>query len=160
MNATVRQANNFNFGAILEVAALFFGIFICMQPPLQILEISGPRLGTDRTLAFLLGHRQPVVVPGQRPDLRGVLRDGQVGHRQRQLVAHGGRHGRLLAVPDRRQPGRGVHGRQHLHRQRAELHGQDDRGESGVKMPSFFGYMVYSICILIPLFVLTGIVFT
>ena len=31
---------------------------------------------------------------------------------------------------------------------------------AGVKMPSFFGYMVYSICILIPLFVLTGILFT
>ena len=32
--------------------------------------------------------------------------------------------------------------------------------KSGVKMPSFFGYMVYSIGILIPLFVLTGILFT
>ena len=31
--------------------------------------------------------------------------------------------------------------------------------ESGVKMPSFFGYMAYSICILIPLFVLTTLLF-
>jgi hypothetical protein len=31
---------------------------------------------------------------------------------------------------------------------------------SGVQMPSFFGYMAYSICVLIPLFVLTGILFT
>ena len=30
---------------------------------------------------------------------------------------------------------------------------------SGVKMPSFFGYMAYSIAILIPLFIVTGIVF-
>jgi len=48
----VRQANQFTFGAIIEVAVLFFGIFICMQPPLQILEISGPRLGLTEPWQF------------------------------------------------------------------------------------------------------------
>ena len=69
----VRQANNFNFGAIIEVAALFFGIFICMQPPLQILEIARTATWTDRAVALLLGRGQPVVVPRQRTDLRGLL---------------------------------------------------------------------------------------
>ncbi|MGW8257424.1 MAG: sodium:proton antiporter, partial [Thermoguttaceae bacterium] len=41
-NRAVRIDNNFNYHAIIEVAALFFGIFICMQPALQILSISGP----------------------------------------------------------------------------------------------------------------------
>ena len=31
--------------------------------------------------------------------------------------------------------------------------------ERGVKMPSFFGYMLYSIAILIPLFLLVTVVF-
>jgi Na+/H+ antiporter NhaD/arsenite permease-like protein len=31
--------------------------------------------------------------------------------------------------------------------------------ESGVPMPSFFGYMAYSICILVPLFGLVTLVF-
>jgi Na+/H+ antiporter NhaD/arsenite permease-like protein len=31
--------------------------------------------------------------------------------------------------------------------------------ENGVRMPSFFGYMVYSVCILIPIFVLVTLVF-
>jgi Na+/H+ antiporter NhaD/arsenite permease-like protein len=31
--------------------------------------------------------------------------------------------------------------------------------ENGVKMPSFFGYMLYSVGILIPLFVLVSVVF-
>ena len=31
--------------------------------------------------------------------------------------------------------------------------------ESGIKMPSFFGFMVYSICILIPLFFLVTLIF-
>ena len=30
---------------------------------------------------------------------------------------------------------------------------------AGIKMPSFFGYMVYSVCILIPLFALVTVVF-
>ena len=31
--------------------------------------------------------------------------------------------------------------------------------ENGVKMPSFFGYMLYSLCILIPVFVLITFIF-
>ncbi len=41
----LRVANNFNFGAIIEVAALFFGIFLTMQVPLQILNEQGDKLG-------------------------------------------------------------------------------------------------------------------
>ena len=37
----IRKANAFSFTAILEVAVLFFGIFICMQAPLQILSHKG-----------------------------------------------------------------------------------------------------------------------
>ena len=37
----IRDANLFTYGAIIEVAALFVGIFICMQPALQILSING-----------------------------------------------------------------------------------------------------------------------
>ena len=48
----VRRANNFNYHAILEVAALFFGIFICMQPPLQILDVKGPNLGLTTPMHF------------------------------------------------------------------------------------------------------------
>ncbi|MEX0938434.1 MAG: sodium:proton antiporter [Pirellulales bacterium] len=51
----VRQANRFNYHAIVEVAALFCGIFICMQPALMILNVAGPRLkemGMDNAMAF------------------------------------------------------------------------------------------------------------
>lgn len=40
-----RIANRFNYHAIIEVAALFFGIFITMQPALQILAVRGPDFG-------------------------------------------------------------------------------------------------------------------
>jgi Na+/H+ antiporter NhaD/arsenite permease-like protein len=38
---TIRENNGFTYGAILEVAALFLGIFICMQPALALLNERG-----------------------------------------------------------------------------------------------------------------------
>ncbi|MFC1758124.1 sodium:proton antiporter [Planctomycetota bacterium] len=46
-SAKVRSDNKFNYHAILEVAALFIGIFICMQPALEILNAKGANLGID-----------------------------------------------------------------------------------------------------------------
>ena len=43
----IRAANRFNFHAIIEVAALFIGIFICMQPAIEILHVEGARLGLE-----------------------------------------------------------------------------------------------------------------
>ena len=44
----IRRQNAFNYDAILEVAALFLGIFICMQAPIQLLNTYGPSLGFDQ----------------------------------------------------------------------------------------------------------------
>ncbi len=48
----MRDANLFTYGAIIEVAALFVGIFICMQPALQILAIKGGELGLTSPAHF------------------------------------------------------------------------------------------------------------
>jgi len=40
----IKKDNQFNYHAILEVAALFIGIFICMQVPIEILHESGATL--------------------------------------------------------------------------------------------------------------------
>ena len=37
----LRKENQFNYAAILEVAALFFGIFLTMQVPIEILQANG-----------------------------------------------------------------------------------------------------------------------
>ncbi len=51
-SAHTRKMNDFNFAAIVEVAVLFFGIFICMQPALQILNARGAELGLDNPYKF------------------------------------------------------------------------------------------------------------
>ncbi|HEY6565298.1 MAG TPA: sodium:proton antiporter, partial [Pirellulaceae bacterium] len=43
-----RVTNHFNYSAILEVAILFVGIFICMQPALELLGAKGQSLGMNR----------------------------------------------------------------------------------------------------------------
>ncbi len=51
-NASIRQANEFNFGAIQEVACLFIGIFVCMQTPVEYLQARGPELGLKSPASF------------------------------------------------------------------------------------------------------------
>ena len=41
----IRVRNHFTWGAIKEVAVLFIGIFITMQPALMLLKAVGPNLG-------------------------------------------------------------------------------------------------------------------
>jgi Na+/H+ antiporter NhaD/arsenite permease-like protein len=51
-STAIRKANKFNYHAIVEVAALFVGIFICMQPAIQILHAEGANLGLHAPWQF------------------------------------------------------------------------------------------------------------
>ena len=53
----IRRRNHFTWGAIKEVAVLFIGIFITMQPALMLLKAVGPELGVNRTIPDVLGYR-------------------------------------------------------------------------------------------------------
>ena len=48
----VRKANEFDFGAIAEVAALFIGIFVTMQVPLMVLQAKGAALGITTPMGY------------------------------------------------------------------------------------------------------------
>ncbi len=48
----IRRANRFNYAPMVEVAALFFGIFLCMQPPLEIVGALAPQLGLHAPAQF------------------------------------------------------------------------------------------------------------
>jgi Na+/H+ antiporter NhaD/arsenite permease-like protein len=154
-----RQANNFNFGAILEVAALFFGIFICMQPPLQILQISGPQLGLTEPwhyfwatggLSSFLDNAPTYVVFFETA--KSVTTSGGLSPT---VAATGVYLPYLIAVS----LGAVFMGANTYIGNGPNFMVKTIAEGSGVKMPSFFGYMAYSICILIPLFVLTTFLF-
>ncbi len=148
----VRRANNFNYHAIVEVAALFFGIFICMQPALQILGVKGPELGLTSPMQFywLTGSLSAVLdnaptyvvffetartLGGDNlvPPGTGVAENLLVGISLGAVFM-----GAMTYIGN---------GPNFMVKAIAE--------KSGVRMPSFFGYMAYSCMILLPLFVLT-----
>ena len=155
--ATVRHGNKFNYGAIVEVAALFVGIFICMQPALQILNVKGPTLGIDTApkffwttgaLSSVLDNAPTYLVFFQTAktlNAPGVQTAGNVGIPDALLAAIS-----LGAVFMGANTYIG-NGPNFMVKTIAE--------KSGVRMPSFFGYMVYSGLVLIPLFGLTTVLF-
>lgn len=153
----LRRHNHFNYFAILEVAVLFFGIFITMQPALQILDVFGPKLGLTTPTHFFwatgglssfLDNAPTYVVfftAAKALTNAGGLADPVAGVSRALLAAVS-----LGAVFMGANTYIG-NGPNFMVKAIAE--------QAGVRMPSFFGYMLYSMCILIPIFILTDWLF-
>jgi len=162
----VREANKFNYSAIFEVAALFIGIFIAMQIPIDILRIKGSELGLKQpwhffwatgTLSSFLDNAPTYVVFFQTAESiteaagHHAATPGVLG-----LVGGGALYENLLVAVSLGAVFMGANtyignGPNFMVKSIAE--------QSGIRMPSFFGYMLYSTLILIPLFVLVTLIF-
>jgi Na+/H+ antiporter NhaD/arsenite permease-like protein len=143
---SVREENNFSYGAIIEVAALFIGIFICMQPALQILGENSSTIASqlspdgyfwasgllssflDNAPTYLVFFKT-AQVPGVGGPTAGVpeailvaISLGSVFMGANTYIGNGPNF-MVKAIAEK----------------------------SGIKMPSFFGYMGYSMLILMPI---------
>ncbi|MEW5693003.1 MAG: sodium:proton antiporter [Candidatus Hydrogenedentota bacterium] len=150
-----RTANKFTFSPIIEVAVLFFGIFLAMMPALVILSERGASLGlmspaqffwcTGSLSSFLdnaptyavffelakaVGGGVGELVAGVPEELLRAISIGAVFMGANTYIGNGPNF-MVKAISE----------------------------EAGVKMPSFFGYMLWSGCILIPLFVVVTFIF-
>jgi len=159
----IRRDNDFNYHAIIEVAALFIGIFVCMQAPIEILNASGealaPYLGSsdrfywatgalssflDNAPTYVVFFETAKTIPTAAGTEMLALADGAA------ISAA------LLAAVSLGAVFMGAmsyigNGPNFMVKSIAE--------QSGVKMPSFFGYMVYSVAILLPIFLIVTTVF-
>jgi Na+/H+ antiporter NhaD/arsenite permease-like protein len=147
----VRVANKFNYHAITEVAALFSGIFITMQPALQILGLRGDELGLRTPAQFFWATGILSSVLDNAPTYLVFFKTAQAMETTRPTVAATGVDELILVGISLGAVFMGAmtyigNGPNFMVRAIAE--------KSGVKMPSFFGYMVYSCLILLPLFAL------
>ena len=137
----VREDNNFNYAAIIEVAALFFGIFITMQPALQILAIRGPSLGLTEQWHFFWATGGLSSVLDNAPTYVVFFTTAQA------VTAKLGLSMPIAGVSEpllgRHQPWCGVHGSEYLYRQRAEFHGQGHCRKVGCENARLF--RVYAI---------------
>jgi Na+/H+ antiporter NhaD/arsenite permease-like protein len=153
----LRRINRFNYAAILEVAALFFGIFVCMQPALQILDVEGPNLGLTQPWQYFWASGGLSSVLDNAPTYVVFFETAK------SLTASAGLSPAVAGVAERLLVGISLgsvfmgantyigNGPNFMVKAIAE--------ESGVAMPSFFGYLLYSGGILIPLFVLVTFLF-
>lgn len=148
---TVREKNQFNFGAIIEVAALFIGIFICMQPALQILSVRGDELGINTPPEFFWATGSLSSVLDNAPTYLVFFKTAQAMPSPEGAILEAGVEHSILAAISLGAVFMGAmtyigNGPNFMVKAIAE--------SSGVKMPSFFGYMVYSFTILLPILAL------
>jgi Na+/H+ antiporter NhaD/arsenite permease-like protein len=151
-SADVRRRNGFSYTAILEVAALFVGIFICMQPALAILHERGGELGITSPQGFfwvtgalssVLDNAPTYLVFFQTAGIDPT--DGLAGEEAKLLAAIS-----LGAVFLGAMTYIG-NGPNFMVKAIAE--------QAGVKMPSFFGYVLYSCGILLPVLAASAFLF-
>lgn len=159
----LREANQFNYHAILEVAALFIGIFICMQVPIEILNGSGEYLEkvintpthffwATGALSSFLDNAPTYVVFFATADV--MTPSGAPGALE---LADGTfiRETWLVAIS----LGSVFMGAMTYIGNGPNFMVKSIAEQSGIKMPSFFGYLIYSVGILLPLFVVVNLVF-
>jgi Na+/H+ antiporter NhaD/arsenite permease-like protein len=161
---TVHRSNRFSFGPIIEVSILFAGIFVTMVAPLLFLNANGPRLGlrepwqyfwatgmlsgvldnapTYLAFAATAAGRYQIAVAGDQY-LRDFLARGEDAALVLAAISCG-----AVFMGANTYIGNGPN---FMVKAIAE--------ENGVRMPSFFGYMAYSMAILIPIFLVTTVLF-
>ena len=157
-NPVLREKNDFEWGPIAEVAKLFIGIFITMIPALAILRTYGGDLGIDNPMKFFwitgalssfLDNSPTYVVflttAGALGATSGVATTVGIVAEPILLAISAGAvfMGAITYIGN---------APNFMVKSMSERSG-------GVKMPSFFGYMVWSCAILVPLFLIDTVLF-
>jgi len=152
----IHAENHFNFTAIGEVGALFIGIFVTMQVPIEILKIEGEALGVTTPLQFFWATGGLSSFLDNAPTYAVFFElAGSLHHLDAPMLSNVTTVTGVIPVPHLLAISCAAvfmgantyigNGPNFLVKSIAE--------SRGVRMPSFFGYMLYSGLILIPLFV-------
>lgn len=155
----IREANEFNWEPIAEVARLFIGIFITMIPALAILRVNGGSLGIDSPMKFFwatgalsgfLDNSPTYVVFLTTAGALGASGAGTLATAAGVVSNH-----ILLSIS----AGAVFMGALTYIGNAPNFMVKSMAESAKIKMPSFFGYMAWSFGILIPLFIIDTLVF-
>jgi Na+/H+ antiporter NhaD/arsenite permease-like protein len=149
----IRRANGFTAGPIVEVAVLFFGIFLTMVPALEILRLRGAELGVRKPWQFFWASGALSSFLDNAPTYLTFLTLGESLHLGNDVA--GVPHVILAAISI----GSVAMGANTYVGNAPNFMVKSIAEEAGVRMPSFFGYMVYSGLILVPLFAAVTLIF-
>lgn len=156
----VRSENRFTMGPIMEVAALFSGLFVAMQPALQLLAARGGDLGITTPAQFFWATGSLSSFLDNAPTYLVFANVGilvsQPGVVETVAFDQNTIDGALLAAIS---CGAVFMGAMTYIGNGPNLMVAAIAREDGVPMPSFFGYMVWSAAVLLPIFALVTFVF-
>src|SRR2546426_11086641 len=159
-----RTKNVFTFGPLIEVAVLFAGIFATMAPVLEMLNAWAQRpdfaVRTPAQFFWTAGALSSVLDNAPTYLAFAASAAGLQG-----VAPHGAYIGTLALNPEAAKllaaisTGSVFMGANTYIGNAPNFMVKAIAEEKGVKMPSFFGYMAYSVAILLPLFVLVSLAF-
>ena len=149
----IRDANGFTPHPMVEVAVLFLGIFLTMMPALEILRERGADLGVREPWQFFWAAGVLSSFLDNAPTYLVFLALGQGLGGPDEVV--GVSHAVLSAIA----VGSVAMGANSYIGNAPNFMVKSIAEEAKVRMPSFFGYMLYSGGVLIPLFIVVTLLF-
>jgi Na+/H+ antiporter NhaD/arsenite permease-like protein len=149
----IRKANAFTSYPIVEVAVLFFGIFLTMIPALELLRLRGSELGVRQPWQFFWATGALSSFLDNAPTYLTFLALGQGLGLVKEVV--GVPEVVLAAIS----VGSVAMGANTYIGNAPNFMVKSIAEEAGIKMPGFFGYMLYSGAVLLPLFVVVTLLF-
>jgi Na+/H+ antiporter NhaD/arsenite permease-like protein len=149
----IRRANGFTASPIVEVAVVFFGIFLTMIPAVELLRLRGGELGVRAPWQFFWATGALSSFLDNAPTYLTFLALGQGLGLAREVVDVP--HTILAAIS----VGAVAMGANSYIGNAPNFMVKSIAEEQGVRMPSFFGYMLYSGVVLLPLFAVVTLIF-
>ena len=153
----IRRKNHFTWGAIQEVAVLFVGIFITMQPALMILKANGASLGLNKPFEMFWATGCLSSFLDNTPTYLVFLTTaGALGFTEGMPTILGTV---PVAMLEAISCGAVFMGANTYIGNAPNFMVKSISEENGIRMPSFFGYLLWSVTFLIPVFLLDMLVF-
>ena len=153
----IRRKNHFTWGAIQEVAVLFIGIFITMQPALMILKAKGAELGITQPFQMFWATGFLSSFLDNTPTYLVFLTTaGSLGFTEGMQTILGTV---PIAMLEAISCGAVFMGANTYIGNAPNFMVKAISDENGIKMPSFFGYLLWSVTFLVPVFILDMLVF-
>ncbi len=163
--AEAHERNEFSFGPVREVAILFAGIFVTMIPALLILQARGNELGLTEPWQFFWATGFLSSFLDNAPTYLAFTAVAQGVVTATDGSTFGNLHEFIRHSPESAQTLRAISlGAVFMGANTYIGNGPNFMVKAivqsrGIAMPSFFGYMGYAICILIPTFAIINLIF-
>ncbi len=154
---SIRKRNHFTWGPIREVAVLFIGIFITMQPALMLLKTVGPSLGISQPWQMFWSTGLLSSFLDNTPTYLVFLTTaGTLGFTSGIATSLGTVPAGVLSAIS---CGAVFMGANTYIGNAPNFMVKSISEENGVLMPSFFGYILWSVVFLVPVFLVDTMVF-